>query len=78
MAWTKEQHDHEQERLKPIRIRNWKKRGLVHENYNELHKKYVDAIECELCKSDFKSKFYSSWKCLMFDFKIVCSSCCKK
>ncbi len=36
-------------RKKSMRIKNWKKRGVIHHNFDELYEKYINSENCELC-----------------------------
>jgi len=38
---------------KSTTINNWKKYGLIHDNYDELYDKYLDTSECDVCKYVF-------------------------
>ncbi len=34
---------------KSSRIYNWKRRGIMHDNYDELYERYLNTEFCELC-----------------------------
>ena len=36
-------------------IYNWKRRGLVYHDYDELYQTYINTMECEHCLTEFKS-----------------------
>ena len=68
---------------KAWRKNNWKRIGVIHNNYDELYEKYMNTINCELCSvaltEDKKRK--STTRCLDHDHKtgkvrnIVCHRC---
>ena len=35
-------------------IYNWKRAGLIHDNYEELYKRYITTTNCELCGKEFR------------------------
>ena len=35
--------------IKSSRIYNWKRRGIIHDNYDELYERYLNTEFCELC-----------------------------
>ena len=37
------------QRKKSNRIGNWKYRGVIHQNFDELYEKYINTKYCELC-----------------------------
>ena len=41
---------------KAATIYNWKKRGLLCDNYSNLYDKYLLAEYCDVCKNKFKSR----------------------
>ena len=41
--------------LKAKRICNWKRRGIISEDYNELYDKYMSCIKCEKCDIDLEN-----------------------
>ena len=59
-------------------IYNWKKSGLIYDNYDELYEVYIKTMECQHCNKAFKK---SSDRCLDHDHetglfrKIVCNRC---
>ena len=65
-------------RSKYFTIYNWKKSGLIYDNYDELYEVYIKTMECQHCNKAFKK---SSDRCLDHDHetglfrKIVCNRC---
>ena len=65
-------------RSKYFTIYNWKKSGLIYDNYDELYEVYIKTMECQHCNKAFKK---SSDRCLDHDHetglfrKIVCRGC---
>ena len=59
-------------------IYNWKNRGLIYDNYDELYEVYINTTECQRCKKEFTEK---NKRCLDHDHttglfrKIVCHRC---
>jgi hypothetical protein len=59
-------------------IYNWKKSGLIYDNYDELYETYIKTTECEHCKTEFTK---NNKRCLDHDHttglfrKIVCHRC---
>ena len=59
-------------------ISNWKRIGLIHDNYEELYNKYLNTTECEVCKYVFDK---TNWRCMdhchttgLFR-QILCNNC---
>ena len=42
-------------------IRNWKKRGIIADDYNEVYDEYLRTIQCQLCNHIFEN---STERCL--------------
>ena len=40
---------------KSDRITNWKNRGLISDNYDELYDRYIKSTKCELCNKKYKN-----------------------
>jgi len=65
-------------RSKYFTIYNWKKSGLIYDNYDELYEVYIKIMECQHCNKAFKT---SRDRCLDHDHetglfrKIVCRGC---
>ena len=59
-------------------IYDWKRRGLIYDNYDELYDVYINTMECEHCKTEFTK---NNWRCLDHNHetglfrKIVCHKC---
>jgi hypothetical protein len=59
-------------------IKNWKRIGLVHDNYEELYDRYLDTEECSVCKYIFDK---TNWRCMDHDHntglfrQILCNKC---
>ena len=65
-------------RSKAKTIYDWKRRGLIYDNYDELYDVYINTMECEHCKTEFTK---NNWRCLDHNHetglfrKIVCQKC---
>ena len=35
--------------IKSYRISNWRKRDIIHDNYDELYKEYIETERCDIC-----------------------------
>ena len=59
-------------------IYNWKRKGVIYDNYDELYEVYIKIMECQHCNKAFKT---SRDRCLDHDHetglfrKIVCRGC---
>jgi len=59
-------------------IYDWKRRGLICDDYNTLYETYVKTTECQHCQTEFTEK---NWRCMDHDHatglfrKIVCNRC---
>ena len=59
-------------------IYNWKKRGLIYDDYDALYEVYINTMECQHCESEFTK---NNKRCLDHDHttgifrKIVCNRC---
>lgn len=66
------------QRKKSKIIFNWKKRGLIHDDIDELYKHYRNTLSCNVCKADFTEK---NKRCLDHDHDtgefraILCNNC---
>ena len=72
-AWSKKPQGH-----KSLIIANWKTRGLIHDDYNALYESYLQATNCNACKSEFKD---STDRCMDHDhttglFRQFLCRCC--
>ncbi len=38
-------------------IYNWKRRGLIHPDYDELYTRYLSATNCEVCRKELNDSF---------------------
>jgi len=71
------------EAKKLSRIYNWKKMGVINDNFDELYEKYIDTKFCELCSVELTEdkKTTKTTRCLDHchetgEFRnIVCHSC---
>ena len=65
-------------RYKSQTIYDWKRRGLIYDNYDELYDVYINTMECQHCKTEFTK---NNWRCLDHNHetglfrKIVCHKC---
>ena len=41
------------------RIRNWKRRGIISDDYDKLYEKYLTTTHCELCNVELIENRYS-------------------
>ena len=59
-------------------IYNWKKHGLIYDDYNALYETYIKTVECEHCKTEFTK---NNWRCMDHNHetglfrKIICHRC---
>ena len=59
-------------------IYNWKRSGLIYDNYDELYDVYINTMECEHCKTEFTK---NNWRCMDHNHetglfrKIICHRC---
>ena len=59
-------------------IYDWKRRGLIYDNYDELYDVYINTMECQHCKTEFTK---NNWRCMDHNHttglfrKIVCHKC---
>ena len=63
---------------KSTMIYNWKKSGLIYDDYDELYEVYINTMECQHCQIEFTK---NNWRCLDHNHetglfrKIVCHRC---
>ena len=50
--------------IKVRTIRDWKRRGLVCDDYDELYDKYIIAENCEECEVKFEEKIGKYHRCM--------------
>ena len=66
---------------KSHRITNWKVRGIIHDNFDELYERYLNTEFCELCNIKLTEDKSSTKRCLDHDHNtgevrnILCCSC---
>ena len=59
-------------------ISNWKSRGLIYDDYDELYEIYIKTMKCQYCNKEFNN---NTDRCLDHDHntglfrKIVCRAC---
>ena len=59
-------------------IYNWKRSGLIYDDYDDLYEIYIKTMKCDNCNKDFKN---SKDRCLDHDHEtgrfraIVCQTC---
>lgn len=64
-------------------INCWKRRGLIHDDYDALYERYLEATHCEKCNIEFGkiNDKTNSWKCMDHnhetgDFRnFLCNKC---
>ena len=69
--------------LKTRRIQNWKNSGVIHDDFNELYKKYINTEFCEECncKLTVDKINTKTTRCLDHDHttglfrNVICNSC---
>ena len=63
---------------KSTMIYNWKKSGLIYDDYDELYEVYINTMECQHCQIKFTK---NNKRCLDHDHttglfrKIICNRC---
>mgnify|MGYP003679000475 CR=1 FL=1 len=67
---------------KSCAISNWKKRGLICDNYEELYDKYINTLECDNCAIELVTGHYgANRRCMDHDHitgkfrNILCHYC---
>ena len=43
--------------IKSIITAGWKRKGLIHSDYDELYTRYLSATNCEVCRKEFIDSF---------------------
>jgi len=65
-------------RKKSNSISDWKRSGLIHNNYEQLYDLYLQSTHCDVCKSEYKD---SSDRCMDHNHEtnlfrqFLCQSC---
>jgi hypothetical protein len=82
--WNEKNKNYNKEYLKTPkgkkinRISNWKERGLICDNFDELYNKYLETTECAVCKYEFDE---TNWRCMDHDHdtglfrQFLCNKC---
>ena len=87
--WIKEDHKEYNKTERAIKLRTiyfWKRKGVVHHDFDELYEYYLNTKNCELCECELTRGRYctKTTRCLRHDkttglFSIVvCGSCSAK
>jgi len=64
-------------------IRNWKKRGVISDDFNKLYEKYININNCEICNIEFNKDIRNQHRCLDHDHRTglyrqtICHKCNK-
>ena len=67
-----------QKKYKQLTMSNWRARGLIYHNIDELYEVYINTMSCQHCNKEFKK---SNDRCLDHDHstgifrKIICRTC---
>ena len=62
-------------------IYNWKKYGVICDDFNKLYEHHMSIDNCKLCKIEFNSDIRNQWRCLDHDHKTglyrqtICHKC---
>ncbi len=80
--YYKEKQKGSESRKKSVRIYNWKRMGIVNDNFNELYEYYINCKNCEKCNIELcEGNKDSNRRCLDHDHNtglfrfILCNSC---
>ena len=60
-------------RIKTYKISNWKRYGVIHDDFDKLYEHYINTNECNVCKVIFTD---NNWKCLDHDHETVFLDMC--
>jgi len=71
------------ESKKKHRIYNWKKSGIIHQNFDELYDRYINTEYCDLCNRELTEdkRTTSTTRCLDHDHEsgdvrnVLCHAC---
>jgi hypothetical protein len=65
-------------------INNWKRYGVISDNFDKLYEEHMKINNCQLCNIHFNKDIRSHWRCLDHDHRTglyrqtICFSCnCK-
>ena len=80
------EHNQTEQGKKSQRIRKWKQRGLIHDNYDELYEYYLNTTHCEKCNIEltYDKQNTPTTKCMDHSHisghfrNILCHSCNNK
>ena len=50
--------------IKVRRLSDWKRRGLIHDDVDELHDRYLEATHCDECEEEFVNDRGISQRCM--------------
>ena len=59
-------------------VSNWKRYGVIHDNFDDLYNHYINTDKCDVCKCEFHEK---NWRCLDHDHdtgkfrQVLCNAC---
>tara|TARA_R110000787_G_scaffold110397_2_gene219073 strand:+ start:288 stop:722 length:435 start_codon:yes stop_codon:yes gene_type:complete len=77
-----EEYKKTEQYIKTHRIRKWKSRGVICDEWDNLYNKYINTTNCEECDVELVSGMYgSNKKCLDHDHKtgefrnVLCNTC---
>jgi hypothetical protein len=62
-------------------INNWKKSGVICDDFDKLYYHHMSINNCRLCKIEFNSDIRNQWRCLDHDHKTglyrqtICHKC---
>ena len=76
-------HNQKPEVKKARKINEWKRRGLISENYDEIYDKWFNATNCEICNVNFEMSSLTTRKTKCMDHchttgqfrNIICHPC---
>ena len=62
-------------------IYNWKRRGVISEDFDKLYENHININNCQLCKVEFNNIIYNNKRCLDHDHatglyrQTICNDC---